>query len=233
MVKETVYTLSIDKIDEEHAVLREIKGSKMSYEGIFKDLGKYKSRKCHLHTPDEVKVYTGFDSDDKEYKITRIQDCAFSNCKDLINLVIGPYVKEIRWNMYRCDSLMNIRVDKNNTIYHDIDGVLFFNDELVAFPQGRTGHYNVPNGTKKIGRMAFKSCHLSSIYFPNTLEEIGINSFYECYNIREFVLPKSIKRVNSNYNVGYEPITQDFYLFDDKEKKNPLKISDIILMFPA
>ena len=233
MVKETLFSLSIEKIDEEHAVLRGIKGSNMSDEGIFKELGKYESRSCHYQTPDEVKIYTCLDSDDKEYKIIRIQDCAFSNCKDLVNLVIGPYVKEIGWNMYRCDSLMNIRVDTKNAIYHDIDGVLYLNDELVAFPQGRTGHYNVPNGTKKIGRMAFKSCNLSSIYFPNTLEEIGINSFYECYNIREFVLPKSIKRVNSNYNVGYEPITQDFYLFDDKEKKNPLKISDIILMFPA
>lgn len=233
MVKKTFFTLSINKIDEEHAVLREIKGSNMSDDVIFKDLGKYESRECHFHTPDEVKIYTGLDSDDKEYKIIRIQDCAFSNCKDLVNLVIGPYVKEIVWIMYRCDSLMNIRVDKNNATYHDVDGVLFFNDELVAFPQGRTGHYNVPNGTKKIGRMAFKSCNLSSIFFPNTLEEIGVNSFYECRNIREFVLPNSIKRVYSNCNVGLEPIKQDFYLFDDKEKKNPLKISDIILMFPA
>lgn len=233
MMKETYFTLSIDKIDEEYAVLREIKGSKTSDNEIFKDLGKYESRKCHIHTPEEVKIYTGLASDDKEYKITRIQDCAFSNCKDLVNLVIGPYVEEIGWNMYRCDSLMNIRVDKKNAIYHDIDGVLFLNNELVAFPQGRTGHYNVPNGTKKIGRMAFKSCNLSSVHFPDTLEEIGVNSFYECNKIREFMLPKSIKRVHRNCNVGHKPITQVFYLFDDKEKNNPLKISDIILMFPA
>ena len=232
MTKIKFFTLRISKIDNEYAELENISSYERDGDGVFNTLGVYTSHD-HYYTPDEVKIYTGFDSDGIEYKISKINDCAFSNCRDLINLIIGPYVSRIGWNMYQCTSLMNIKVDSANPTYHDIDGVLFKGHELMAFPHARTGHYDVPYGTVKIGRMAFKSCLLSSISFPETLTEIGINSFYRCRNIKEFILPKSIKKVYSNCDINFKPISQVFYLSDDINKLHPFSITEIIKMFPA
>ena len=183
-------------------------------------------------TPNELLIENGI-IDGRIYKITTIEETAFSHCRNLKILRIGKSVEIIKWNMYKCVSLTDIIVDKENPNYYDIDGVLFKEKELIAFPQGRTGTYIVPNGIEKIGKHAFKSCNLSSIVFPETLHEIGINAFYECNKIKEFILPKSIKKIHSNSNVGTKPFTQKFYLSSDVVKSNPLSISEVTKMFPT
>lgn len=231
-----LFKLIISPLDENTASLVNVNRGQMlassSNNSIFIHTGKYEGRNDYF-TPEDVRIYNGIDETGKEYKITKIETHAFSHCSDMINLVIGPYVNEIKWNMYQCKSLLNIFVAEENTIFHDTEGVLFKGNELIGFPQGRTGHYDVPVGTRKIGNMAFKSCKISSITFPETLEEIGDNAFYECPNISEFILPKSIKKIHKNCNVANEPITQVFYLYDDINKTNPLKITDLIKMFPV
>lgn len=181
--------------------------------------------------PNEIVVEYGV-HENKIYEIEEI--CATAISYQLLKTIrIGKKVSKINWNMYRCHSLENIFVDKDNQNFYDIDGVLFYKKELIAFPQGRIGTYKIPNGIKKIGNHAFKSCSLSKIIFPNTLVEIGQNAFYECRNITEFILPESIKRVHFNEDIGKQPIKQTFYLCSDVTKSNPLNILQIIEKFPV
>ena len=228
MKHDEFYQLNISPITETTGALINIHVT--DKDGIFAKLPTYIGHDF-CPTPNELLIENGL-IDDKVYQITTIEETAFSHCRNLRTLRIGKSVETIKWNMYKCVSLMDIIVDTENTNFYDIDGVLFKEKELIAFPQGRTGTYIIPNGIKKIGKHAFKSCSLSSIVFPDTLQEIGINAFYECNNITEFILPKSIRRIHSNKNVGSKPFTQRFYLSSDVNRSKPLSISDVIKMFP-
>lgn len=168
----------------------------------------------------------------KRYLITEIQECTFSHCSKIKEIFIGKHVTKIKWNMYNCSSLLDIKVDKSNPVYQDKDGVLFKGNELIGFPPGRTGEYIIPEDTLKIGNTAFKSSQISSIILPEGLEEIGCNAFYECKKLKEIVLPLSIKKVKFNNNVDCKPIQQKFYLHGDKLKKRPYSIDEITKMYP-
>lgn len=204
---------------------------KIQLSGVFLEIGTYTGHDYH-YTPNTLIIDRTI-IDDKEYIITEIQSCSFSHCSDVECIIIGACVERIDWNMYKCSKLQSIIVKDENKVYHDIDGVLFKGNELIAFPQGRIGSYIVPYGTKSIGNHAFKSAKIEHIVLPNTLEEIGDNAFYECHNLKEIVLPQSIKRVKANYNVNRRPIQQRFYLSNDCDKNNPYSIIDITKIFPA
>lgn len=197
--------------------------------GEFKNIGAY-AGKPYFALGDIIRI-DSIETEGDVYRVVKIQECAFSYCQGVRIIEIGPNVKDIDWNMYRCCQLQAITVDRTNPIYHDIDGVLFKGTELIGFPQARAGHYNVPKGTTKIGNHAFKSCSLTSITFPSTLIEIGINAFYECKGIKEFVLPHSIRIVQINSDIGGEPIRQIFYLSKDRLRQNPLTINDVMILF--
>lgn len=227
---ENNYTLTIAPLDEQMASLIKIDGLQ-ERDSIFHRLGRYEGHNYYV-TPKEISIYE-WPLNGIVYKISKIQKCSFSHCSNVNTIFIGPWVDAIDWNMYHCSSLENIFVDNRNPKFRDINGVLFEDWKLIAFPQGRTGHYDVPFGTKVIGNHAFKSSHISSITFPVTIQEIGINSFYDCKYIKELILPDSIKKIHMNHNQGFSPITQTFYLMSDKEKINPLTIEDLVKMFPV
>ena len=198
---------------------------------IFAALGKYEG--FNNYETDEVLIVDEDEYDGKKYSITKITPCSVSHCRKVKEIFIGADVNEIDWNMYECVSLLNIRVDSKNKVFRDIDGVLFKDTELIAFPHGRKGKYTVPKGTKKLCNSSFKSCQIDKIVLPDSLEVIGINVFYECRNLSEITLPAGIKKVAKNCDVGKVPIKQIFYLAEDTEHSNPLSISEITKMFPA
>lgn len=197
---------------------------------IFVNLGYYEGIN-EYETPEKLKIEEEV-CENNNYIITEIQQCSFSHCHDLKEIYIGPWVIKINWNMYLCNSLTNIKVNELNPVYHDQDGVLFKGNELIGFPPGRKGEYIIPKGTLKIGNTAFKSSQISSLILPEGLEVIGCNAFYECKNLKEIVLPLSIRKVKFNNNVDHKPILQKFYLQGDKLKKRPYTISEIIKMYP-
>lgn len=226
---ETEYLrLCISPIDDKYAELISIE-SEFPEGSVFNRAVKYEGYN-NYYTTECLDIDTA-EYEGKIYTISRIKGSAFSHCRNLRCLKIGKCVKAIPWNVYKCCSLKDILVDKSNLVYHDISGVLFKGKELVAFPCGRTGSYIVPSGTRRIGNHAFKSAKISEVIFPNSLEELGINAFYECRNIQEFILPSSIKKIYPNDNIGKQPIEQVFYLDSDIHRKHPMSIIEVMEIF--
>ncbi|MBQ1213080.1 MAG: leucine-rich repeat protein [Clostridia bacterium] len=66
-------------------------------------------------------------------------------------------------------------VQKNNTLYRSVDGVIFTADlkTLVLFPALRSGHYDVPDGVEYISDGAFGKSRLESISLPSSLKSVG------------------------------------------------------------
>lgn len=88
-------------------------------------------------------------------------------------------------------------VDDNNSVYSDIDGVLFNKDKsiLISYPNAREeSSYVVPDGVKEIGEYAFSFSEIKQVKLPEGLEKVGEYAFYssELYNID---LPSSLKEI--------------------------------------
>ena len=57
-----------------------------------------------------------------------------------------------------------------------------------------TGALQLPEGLKYVS--GFRSTKITSVYFPSTLEEIGLQAFYSCENLMcEISFPESLKKI--------------------------------------
>ena len=219
------YELSIEPLTSTTAKLVRIDG-KIDINNYFEVSPNYQGYNSYK-SPSKI-IIDKWIYNNKEYIITEICNCSFSHCTNIVEIVIGENVNKISWNMYHCPKLQKITVHPNNKTFHSIDGVLFKKNKLVGFPLGRVGKYKIPTGTTHIGHFAFKSAAINQIIFPDSIIEIGRNAFYECNNIKEFIIPRSIKRVYFNNNINGKPISQTFYFKDDIMKSHPMKIEDLI-----
>ncbi|MCR5204152.1 MAG: leucine-rich repeat protein [Lachnospiraceae bacterium] len=95
--------------------------------------------------------------------------------------------------------LERLDVDKSNTSYRSIDGVLHSRDGkvLLRYPQGKKDvAYYLEDSVSIIGRKAFScSTILSSITFASGLKEIGENAFEYCVGIENLMFPRSVETI--------------------------------------
>lgn len=86
--------------------------------------------------------------------------------------------------------VLNYYVKEDNPNYISVDGVIFTKDlkALEAFPTGRTGHYEIPDGTERVGMDAFRGTALESIYVPDSVRSISAHGF-RSPNLKKISLP--------------------------------------------
>lgn len=98
---------------------------------------------------------------------------------------------------YRTFNLEQIKVERHNKIYQDLDGVLHNRNAsyLIKYPPGRKNvSYYLEDDVEVIGKYSF-SCaqYLQNITFSSKVNEIGKNAFEYCINIDSLMLPSSIR----------------------------------------
>ena len=160
--------------------------------------------------------------------LTTIEKNAFYNCEKLKSVTIPPNVSSIGLAAFveglSESSLTEIKVDPENPYFSEKDGVVFSKDgtKLIVFPSGRSGDYQIPDGTVSVGDYAFYYCvNVSSITVPGSvrslgegafgncssltkaalnegLEEIGEYAFQSSSGIRDIIIPASVKSVGKN-----------------------------------
>lgn len=92
-------------------------------------------------------------------------------------------------------NLSEIVLDKNNSSFVLVNGVLFTEDmkRLVCYPSGKTEiSYIIPNGVEILPAFTFYRKPIAEITFPEGLKEIGEQCFGGCANLKKIVLPDSL-----------------------------------------
>lgn len=74
-----------------------------------------------------------------------------------------------------CEHLKNIKVEKGNKSYVSVNGVLFSKDktQLLSFPAGKKGTYNIPKGTKVLAVSSFGSVALKELTVPASVTKFA------------------------------------------------------------
>ncbi|MBN2879574.1 MAG: leucine-rich repeat protein [Clostridia bacterium] len=72
-------------------------------------------------------------------------------------------------------SLVNVIVNEDNSMFYDINGVLFsWDKKLIAYPSGRTAEsYSIPNGTTGVSYGAFDNNYLKTVTVPGTVSMLS------------------------------------------------------------
>ena len=129
-----------------------------------------------------------------------------------------------RYAFERNISLKSIRVNANNAVYSDLDGILYdkLQTSIIYVPKKIEGEIRIPDGVTvieedtfywreklikvifgkdsnliEIGAGAFEYCRsLTSINLPNSVESIGVLAFASCA-LTSIELPSKLKTIHS------------------------------------
>ena len=106
--------------------------------------------------------------------VVKIETFSFRNCQNLKAIEIPESVEEIGpYAFSGCFSLESIVVDKNNPAFDSRDNcnaIIRKKDNVLALGCKNT---IIPNGVKRIGAGAFKSCtDMESLYIPESLTQL-------------------------------------------------------------
>ena len=116
--------------------------------------------------------------------VTDIGHRAFEGCENLISVMIGSGVSTVGEAPFMyCLKLQEIKVSSSNPYITSLDGVLFNKDKtkLLAFPNGKSGSYTIPDGVETLANRAFCwSKELTSLKIPDSITTLEYYSLAVC-----------------------------------------------------
>ena len=141
--------------------------------------------------------------------VTGIGDDAFGGCA-FTSVTIPKSVTSIgRLVFTSCNKLTAINVDKDNTKFCSVDGVLFNKDQtkLIQYPGGLQGAYTVPNTVTNIGDDAFNLCSgLTDVTIPSGVTRIGYGAFFST-SLKTVDIPETVTGMGWNAFNGCKYLT--------------------------
>lgn len=124
-------------------------------------------------------------------KVTAIGDRAFSygiNYNKIASITIPQSIQKIGCGQfYQCERLKEIKVDAENPYFSSQDGILFdkAQEQLIAYPPGKSGEYRIPSTVKTVGSSAMKNTSgLTSVVVPESVTVLEECAFQNCLNLK-------------------------------------------------
>ena len=142
---------------------------------------------------------------------------SFEYCSSLKTLNIPAAVNYMDADAFwGCDKMTGIYVDKANTTYKDIDGIVYSKDgkTLVRFPAGLSD-ITIPSSVTTIGRDACAgSLCLTSVTIPNQVTEIGECAFNYCPELQSVTIGSGVTSIGGD-SFYYSHKIKDVYFYAD------------------
>ena len=119
--------------------------------------------------------------------VTSIGESAFLDCSALTSITIPNSVSSIGSGAFEgCTSLPVI------------DNLRYADTYLVGAVDKTLSVYNIKEGTRFIGSVAFNNCYnLKPFTIPESVTSIGSGAFFDCSSLTSFTLPKNVTYVGS------------------------------------
>ena len=173
---------------------------------------------------------------------TSIGTMAFCYCSSLTSITIPDSVTSIGDEVFGdCEKLTQINVDKANTVYSSVNGVLFNKNknELIRYPAGKADtSYSIPDSVTSIGIGAFNCSSLTSITIPNSVTSIGNGAFYDCDNLASITIPDSVTSIGemafrrcsrlTSVTIGNSVTSIGIWAFEDCSSLTSITIPDSV-----
>ena len=138
--------------------------------------------------------------------VTVIRDYTFNARSEITSITIPASVTLIGNDVFgETVRLTSIEVDRNNSEYASVDGVLFNKNVtgFVHFPQGKTGSYTIPNSITGIDAYALRGRGgITSVAIPNSVTSIGDGSFLDCSSLASINIPASVTIIGESAFYG-------------------------------
>lgn len=142
--------------------------------------------------------------------IASVDDRAFTGCTSLENITIGSGVTDLTGIDFDMETLKEIHVSENNTMYSsDDNGVLLNREgtELLRYPKAsELVEYTVPGTVNKIKASAFSGAfNIKSVILPESVNKINLESFYDCERLEKVTIENpDCDIANSENTLGSE-----------------------------
>lgn len=139
--------------------------------------------------------------------VTDIGNRAFQGCENLISVTIGSGVSTVGEAPFMyCLKLQEINVSSSNPNITSLEGVLFNKDKttLLAFPNGKSGSYTIPDGVKTLANRSFCwSAELTSLKIPDSITTLEYYSVALCEKLTNVEFTGDCLGLTSIGNVFY------------------------------
>jgi hypothetical protein len=124
------------------------------------------------------------------FKVTGIEDNAFSKCSKLKSAIIPDGVISIGENVFaNCLLLTDV------TIGNSVESI----GKNMFFKCPNLKSVVIPNSVKSIGESAFSNCTaMTNLTIGNGVESIGKKAFLSCYNLKSVEIPNSVTSIDDN-----------------------------------
>lgn len=123
-------------------------------------------------------------------------DFFYGEYPSLETLTIGRAATDLPGGNY--PALLMFNVHEDNAVYTSVDGVLYSKDmkTLINYPNGKTGHFTVPESITTIKDGAVSNCtQLIGVTLPDGIQEIGFSAFSGCTALVAINLPNTLVSV--------------------------------------
>ncbi|MBQ1372051.1 MAG: sigma-70 family RNA polymerase sigma factor, partial [Oscillospiraceae bacterium] len=144
--------------------------------------------------------------------LTYIGNYAFGSCNALETVSLPASVTEICLDAFvSCIALDEIQVASGNPVYCSLDGVLLnkAKTELIQYPAGKTGSYQIPDSVTQIESDAFYNCGgLTGVRIPDSVTSIGGSAFMNCSALTRVNVPKNLTHIPYNLFSACSALTE-------------------------
>lgn len=133
--------------------------------------------------------------------VTTIKQGAFTHCSSLTSITIPASVTKLEgFLFYSCSSLTDINVAPDNSVYTDVDGILYTKDlqDLCECPPGKSGICTIPDGVMRIRDSAFRGCaNIANVVIPSSVKEIQLLAFEDCIGLTNLAISNGVTEIGA------------------------------------